>query len=328
MRPAIVVVGSVNLDLVSVGKRIPAPGETVRGDKFQTFHGGKGANQAVAVARLGHPVRMVAKVGGDDFGKRLRQGLHAAGVNVHAVTTAEETASGVALICVDRTGQNSITVVPGANDQLLPRDLEKALPELRSAGIILTQLEIPMDTVEYLCSLAQRFQIPLMLDPAPARSLSRKLLRQVTFLTPNETETCMLCGISLAELTSTTAEKYATFLLDGAANVIIKMGRQGAYLASADGVRRMIPAFRVKAVDSTAAGDAFNAGLAAGLMEGMDLAQAVRYGAAVGALSTTRAGAQNSMPTAAEVSELLALRNGKVPRSVRRTEKAVAEAAV
>ena len=328
MRRSIVVVGSVNLDLVSVGKRIPAPGETVRGDKFQTFHGGKGANQAVAVARLGHPVRMVAKVGGDDFGKRLRQGLHAAGVNVHAVTTAEETASGVALICVDRTGQNSITVVPGANDQLLPRDLEKALPELRSAGIILTQLEIPMDTVEYLCSLAQRFQIPLMLDPAPARSLSRKLLRQVTFLTPNETETCMLCGISLAELTSATAEKYATFLLDGAANVIIKMGRQGAYLASADGVRRMIPAFRVKAVDSTAAGDAFNAGLAAGLMEGMDLAQAVRYGAAVGALSTTRAGAQNSMPTAAEVSELLALPNGKVPRSVRRTEKAVAEAAV
>jgi ribokinase len=328
MRRPIVVVGSVNLDLVSVGKRIPAPGETVRGEKFQTFHGGKGANQAVAVARLGYPVRMIAKVGSDDFGKRLRQGLQAAKVNVRAVSTAQDTASGVALISVDRTGQNSITVVPGANDQLLPRDLERALPEIRSAGIILAQLEIPMETVECLCSLAQRFQIPLMLDPAPARSLSRKVLRQVTFLTPNETETCVLCGVSPGELTPATVDRFAEFLKGGAANVIIKMGRRGAYLASAEGTRKMIPAFKVKAVDSTAAGDAFNAGLAVGLMEGMDLVQAVRYGSAVGALSTTRAGAQNSMPAAADVNELLASQNGKSPRTGRGTEKAVAELVV
>lgn len=315
MRRPIVVVGSVNLDLVCAGKRIPAPGETIRGDKFQTFHGGKGANQAVAVARLGYPVAMVAKVGSDDFGRRLRQGLRAEEVGVRAVSTAQDTASGVALITVDCKGQNSITVVPGANDQLHPRDLEAALPQLRSAGIILTQLEIPMETVEYLATLAQRHQIPLMLDPAPARPIPRKLLRCVTYLTPNETETAALCGISPAELTPLTVARFAQYLHGGAANVIVKMGSRGAFICSADGVQKMIPAFRVKAVDTTAAGDAFNAGLAVGLMQGLDLAQAVRYGSAVGALSATRAGAQPSLPSNAEVAGLLDARNGKSSRS-------------
>ena len=196
MPRSIVVVGSVNLDLVCTGKRIPAPGETVTGDNFETFHGGKGANQAVAVGRLGFPVSMIAKVGQDEFGPRLRQGLQAAGVNVEAVAFAKRTPSGVALITVDGHGQNSITVIPGANAQLLPRDLEKSLPQLRAAGMILTQLETPMETVEYLCTLAGRFQVPLMLDPAPARALPRKMLRHVTYLTPNETETCALCGVS------------------------------------------------------------------------------------------------------------------------------------
>ncbi len=327
MRRPIVVVGSVNLDLVCVGKRIPAPGETVRGDDFQTFHGGKGANQAVAAARLGSPVRMVAKVGGDDFGKRLRRGLQTAKVNVQAVSTAQDTTSGVALISVDRAGQNSITVVPGANDRLLPGDIEKALPAIRSAGILLTQLEIPMETVEYLCTVAQRYQIPLMLDPAPARPLPRKLLRQITFLTPNETETCLLCGVSPAEVTAATVDRFADFLQGGATNVIIKMGRHGAYLAGSDGVRKLIPAFKVKAVDSTAAGDAFNAGVAVGLMDGLDLVEAVRYGAAAGALATTRPGAQNSMPTASEVKALLAASRGRSSKPRRTSEKAAAQAA-
>lgn len=327
MHRPIVVVGSVNIDLVSVGKRIPAPGETVRGDKFQTFHGGKGANQAVAVARLGYPAAIVAKVGSDDFGRRLRRGLHAAHVSARGVSTAAATSSGVALISVDRAGQNSITVIPGANDRLLPCDLEKALPQLRSAGMILAQLEIPMETVEYLCLLAARLGIPLMLDPSPARSLSRKLLRQVTFLTPNETEICMLCGISPAELTSATVDRFASFLRGGAANVVVKMGRRGAYLASAEGVGKMIPAFKVKAVDSTAAGDAFNAGLAVALMQGRELADAVRFGAAVGALSTTRPGAQDSMPTAPEVNALLASRSGKTSRAKRALGRVLAEAA-
>lgn len=324
MRRPIVVVGSVNLDLVSVGKRIPLPGETVKGEKFQTFHGGKGANQAVGVARLGYPASMIAKVGDDDFGRRLRHGLRAAGVNVRAVSSAGGTASGVALISVDRNGQNSITVVPGANDQLLPQDLEEFLPQLRSAGIILTQLEIPMESVEYLCSVAQRFQIPLMLDPAPARPIPRKMLRQVTYLTPNETETCVLCGAAPGELNLSTVDRFAASLLGGAANVIVKMGKYGAWLASNDGFAKMVPAFKVKAIDSTAAGDAFNAGLAVALMDGMDLAEAVRFGAAVGALSTTRAGAQTSMPTASEVSQFLASRIGS---AVQRRERRAAEAA-
>ncbi len=306
MRESIVVVGSVNLDLVCVGKKIPAPGETVWGNQFQTFHGGKGANQAVAVGRLGYPVSMVAKVGDDDFGSRLRQGLRSANVNVRAVSTAKSTASGVALITVDNKGQNSITVIPGANGELRPQDLEKSLPHLRSAGMILTQLEVPMETVEYLCNLAVRLKVPLMLDPAPARPIPRRILKCVTWLTPNETETCTLCGIGPDELTPATVAGCAEKLQrEGAANVIIKMGRHGAFIASADGLRKMVPAFKVKAVDSTAAGDAFNGALAVALMRGFGLEDAVRFAAAAGAMSATRSGAQTSMPTAKEVVHLL-----------------------
>lgn len=305
MKP-IVVVGSVNLDLVCRGQHIPAPGETVTGENFQTFHGGKGANQAVAIGRLGYPVSMVAKVGDDEFGARLRQGLRAANVNVAAVATAKRTASGVALISVDAKGQNSITVVPGANGKLLPRDLNKALPRLRSAGMILAQLEVPIETVEHLAAIAQRFQIPLMLDPAPARPLSRGLLGGVTFLTPNETETCALCGTPTGDLTPRNAHEYAEKLLEkGPANVIIKMGGHGAFVAGADGLRTLVPAFKVPVVDSTAAGDAFNGGLAVALMRGAHLEDAVRFAAAVGAISVTRAGAQPSMPSAREVNRFL-----------------------
>ena len=314
MNRPIVVAGSINLDLVFIGKRIPAPGETVKGDRFHTFHGGKGANQAVAAARLGYPVSMIGKVGGDDFGRRLQQGLRAEGINVRSVSTAASTASGVAMISVDAKGQNSITVIPGANDEVRPRDLEKCLPQLRAAGILLTQLEIPMESVEYLSTVAQRHGILLMLDPAPARSIPRSLLRRVTYLTPNETETCALCGVAPSELSPATVGRYAQFLQTGAANVIVKMGRFGAYVAAADGLCRLIPAFRVKAVDSTAAGDAFNAGLAVALMRGMELAQAVRFAAAVGALSATRPGAQSSMPQGGEVDEFLDTRTAKAPR--------------
>ena len=282
------------------------PGETVSGNNFQTFHGGKGANQAVAVARLGYPVSMVAKVGDDEFGSRLRNGLRLAGVDVRAVATAKGTASGVALIYLDRKGQNSITVVPGANGRLRPRDLEKALPLLRSAGMILAQLEVPLETVEYLCAAAHRIHVPLMLDPAPARPIRRKLLRQVTYLTPNESETCTLSDIHGRELNLKTVAEFAQILQSqGAANVIIKMGSKGAFVAGANGLQKMVPAFKVKAVDSTAAGDAFNGGLAVALMQGKSLEDAVRFGTAVGALSVTRAGAQPAMPTARDLNNFL-----------------------
>jgi ribokinase len=303
---SIVVVGSINLDLVCTGKRIPAPGETVIGDRFQTFHGGKGANQAVAVGRLGYPVSMVGKVGDDEFGSRLRRGLKEANVNVRAVGTAPRTASGVALISVDAKGQNSITVVPGANGMLLPSDLEKAMPQLRSAGIILAQLEVPMETVAHLSEIAEQYQVPLMLDPAPARHIAKRVLRRITYLTPNETEACALCGTPVGQLTPKNAGEYGEKLLEsGAMNVIIKMGARGAFIASAGGQRTLVPGFKVPVVDSTAAGDAFNGGLAVALMRGAGLVDAVRFAAAVGAVSVTRAGAQPAMPTSREVNRLL-----------------------
>jgi ribokinase len=307
MGQQIVVVGSVNLDLVCTGKRIPAPGETLTGSKFQTFFGGKGANQAVAVGRLGYPVSMIAKVGDDEFGNQLRKGLRAANVNVRHVGTANDTASGVALISVDARGQNSIMVIPGANGRLLPSDLERALPILRAAGMILTQLEIPMETVEYLCEISHRNGVPLMLDPAPARNLPRQILKQVSYLTPNETEMCTLCGISSANLNKQLIAKSAKHLRSkGAANVIIKLGARGAFIDAADEQPKLIPSFKVAVVDSTAAGDAFNAGLAVAILRGKTLPDAVRYAAAVGAVSVTRAGAQPAMPTALEVDKLLA----------------------
>lgn len=303
---SIVVVGSINLDLVCMGKRIPAPGETVTGDQFHTFHGGKGANQAVAIGRLDYPVSMVGKVGDDEFGMRLRQGLKDAGVDISAVGTVRRTASGVAIISVDARGQNSITVVPGANGRLLPRDLEKVLPRLRGAGMILSQLEVPIETVEYLTEIAARFEVPLMLDPAPARSIPAKLLRRVTYLTPNESETTTLCRTASGDLTPQNARDYAELLLKtGAANVILKMGGRGAFVAGADGLRTMVRGFKVRVVDSTAAGDAFNGGLAAALMRGMKLLEAVRFAAGVAAISVTRAGAQPAMPTIREVNRFL-----------------------
>jgi ribokinase len=308
----IVVVGSVNLDLVCTGTQIPGAGETVRGEHFQTFFGGKGANQAVAVARLGYPASMIAKVGNDEFGDQLREGLRTADVNVRHVGTAKGTASGVALISVDAKGHNSIMVIPGANGQLLPKDIERALPLVRSAGMVLTQLEIPLETVECLCEITHRHKIPLMLDPAPALPMPRKLLRRVSFLTPNETETCTLCGSSSSKLNLSAISECAKELKSkGAANVIVKLGARGAYIDSAEGLRKMVPSFKVPVVDSTAAGDAFNAGLAVALLRNMSLPEAVHYGAAVGAVSVTRAGAQPAMPTAAEVEHLLRINHPK-----------------
>ncbi len=296
----------MNLDLVCTASRIPAPGETVWGDRFQSFHGGKGANQAVAAASLGASVRMVARVGDDEFGKELRAGLIAASINADDVSMSPGVASGVALISVSSQGQNSIIVVPGANDTLRPRDLERCLPSFRSAGIILTQLEIPMETVEFLCSTAHKAGVPLMLDPAPARSLPPEMLRCVTYLTPNETETLTLCSRSQQELNEEEAFEAAEELLrGGAANVILKMGARGALVAAANGLRKMIPAIPVPVVDSTAAGDAFNGGMASALMQGMSLEQAVSFGVAVSALAVTRAGAQTAMPSSQEVAELL-----------------------
>ncbi|HTV56881.1 MAG TPA: ribokinase [Terriglobia bacterium] len=306
-RKHILVVGSINLDLVVSVRRIPERGETVAGADFQIFFGGKGANQAVGAARLGHPVRMIGRVGDDEFGSRLRAGLRTAAVRTASVKVTAGTSSGVALITVDARGHNTIVVTPGANGKLTPEDLEAGVAEISSAGIILAQLETPLETVERLASLASRCNVPLILDPAPARKLSRNLLRQVTWLTPNETEASVLCGENVGRIQPSNAKRYARQLMSkGPRNVLLKLGNHGAYIATAEGASVRIPAYKVPAVDSTAAGDALNAGFAVALMSGMDATAAARYASSVAALSVTRLGAQPSMPTAAEVSRFLA----------------------
>lgn len=305
MAKRIVVVGSINLDLVAATQRIPIAGETVAGLSFRTFPGGKGANQAVAAARVGGAVSMVGKLGADAFGVQLRESLEESNVNTEAVEVVPGS-SGVALITTDPKGQNAITVVAGANAQLSPTDIDANIDLIRSAGILLTQLEIPLATVDYLAAIAAQERIPLVLDPAPARFLPPSLLKSVEWLTPNETETCILLGRRPQELSENLTEDAANALLDcGSRNVILKLGEKGCYVALSDGTRQLLPAYSVEAVDSTAAGDAFNGAFAVALMNGLEPLESASWASAVAAISVTRPGAQASMPTASEVDRFL-----------------------
>ena len=305
MAKRIVVVGSINLDLVAATPRIPTVGETVAGLSFRTFPGGKGANQAVAAARLGGAVSMVGKLGADAFGVQLRESLEESNVNTEAVEVVPGS-SGVALITTDPQGENAITVVAGANAHLSPADLDANISLIRSAGILLTQLEIPLETVEYLAAMAAQERIPLVLDPAPARFLPLSLLKSVDWLTPNETETCILLGRGPQELSENLSEDAANALLDcGSRNVILKLGSRGCYVALSDGTRQLLPAYAVKAVDTTAAGDAFNGAFAVALMNGLEPLKSASWASAVAAISVTRPGAQASMPAASEVARFL-----------------------
>jgi ribokinase len=304
MQKPIVVVGSINLDLVVGADRIPHVGETIVGHRFNTFYGGKGANQAVAAAKLGYPVAMVGNVGSDAFGMQLRSGLRDAGVDTAYVNTVEG-ASGVALITVGKHGENSIVVVPGANEHLSPKLLEKAVPVLERAGFLLAQLEIPLETVAYLAEFAERHDIPLMLDPAPARDLSGALLRRVSWITPNETEAQALLQTNVENGDRSLDATADRLLARGAKNVLLKLGSRGCVIAQANLPKRHIPAFRVEAVDTTAAGDAFNAGLAVGLLRGSSVVRSAVFASAFAAISVTRPGAQPSMPAEDEVETFL-----------------------
>jgi ribokinase len=304
MQKPIVVVGSINLDLVASTDRIPQVGETVIGRTFTTFFGGKGANQAVAVARLGYSVSMVGNVGNDAFGTQLRNGLAEAGVNTEYVGTVEGS-SGTALIITGPNGENSIVVVPGANAQLTPKSIEQATPVLKQAGFILVQLEIPLETVEYLAEYAERHDIPLMLDPAPARELPVSLLRRVSWLTPNETETRELLKKNLDDDDQASNAAADQLLSRGVKNVVLKLGSRGCLIAQGSQAHQNIPAFSVNAVDTTAAGDAFNAGFAVGLISGYSAFESGVFASAVAGLSVTRPGAQPSMPRGDEVEKFL-----------------------
>ena len=300
---AIVVVGSINMDLVAATERIPVAGETLTGKSFRTYPGGKGANQAVAVARLGYPVKMIGRLGSDAFGTELREGLQEEGVDVSGVLSSEG-ASGVALIVVSDTGDNCIVVTPGANAMLTPQDLDDNLQVIKTAGIVLTQLEIPVETVEHLAKICVREGVPLILDPAPARTLSAELLQAVDWFTPNETEAGFFIGNNADSMTP---EVMAGVLKSkGVRGVALKLGARGAYVRSEYKPGSVLRPFAVHAVDTTAAGDAFNGAFATGLMMGKDPDESARFASAAAALSVTQAGAQPSMATLAEVEKMLA----------------------
>ena len=301
MEKKLLVVGSINIDLVACANRLPAPGESILGHSFDVFNGGKGANQAVAIAKLGAQVDMIASLGTDLFTERLLSGLKVAGVDTHAVQTVAGPC-GVALISRADNGENSIIVIPGANGEVSAADIDSHLDAVQQACMILVQLETPLEAVIRLAEHAWGAKTPFMLDPAPAMPLPEALLSRTTWLTPNETEARTLLGLANIDPPAA-AEKL---LAMGARNVALKLGSQGVFLAGRDCPTQQIPAFTVNAVDTTAAGDCFNAAFAVALTRGDPPAVAARYAAAAAAISVTRAGAQPSLPTSSEVEAFLA----------------------
>jgi ribokinase len=295
MGSRIVVVGSVNTDMVIKGPRLPRPGETVVGGRFVMVPGGKGANQAVAAARLGAHVALVAKVGQDLLGEQAVESYRREGIQTDLVFRDPAIHTGVALILVDAGGENLISVASGANAALSPADVDRAADLIAGADLLMLQLEIPLETVCRAAQLAAAAGVRVILDPAPAAPLPRELLGDATFLTPNEHEAERLTDVAVHDEAS--ARAAARRLLgEGARNVIITLGAKGALLAWPRG-EILIAAPTVAAVDSTAAGDAFNGGLAWALGRGLPIEEAVRQACAVGALATTRLGAQSSLPT-------------------------------
>ena len=299
---SVVIFGSINMDLVVRTPRLPAPGETLTGHTFFTASGGKGANQAVACARLGAHARMLGRVGGDVFGATLRDSLRDYGVDVSGVGVSAGP-SGVAVIAVDDAAENTIVIVAGANGTVGAGDLALLEEALADATVLLLQLEVPIAAVIAAAQAARRRGVTVLLDPAPARELPAELYAAADIITPNETEAAALVGFAVKGRPD--AERAARVLLErGVRAAVIKMGSQGAYWADAtrDG---FAPAFQVAAVDTVAAGDAFNGGLASALDAGQPLEQAIRWAMAAGALSVTKPGAQQSMPTRQELERML-----------------------
>jgi ribokinase len=301
--PRIVVVGSVNTDMVVRGSRLPAAGETVTGGRFVMAAGGKGANQAVAAARLGAGVILVARVGADPLGDQALAGYQREGIVTDWIVRDPLNATGVALIVVDERGENLISVASGANLALTPADVERAAEEIRGADVVLLQLEVPLDAVRFTAELAAEAGVPVILDPAPAPdvALDPNLLSHLAFIKPNEHEAERLTGIRVHDETS--ARQAAVALLGaGAGHAIITMGARGAFWASRQDAG-FVAGRSVEALDSTAAGDAFTGALACALGRGLPVSDAVEFANLVAAISVTRLGAQPSLPTAAEVEQ-------------------------
>ncbi|BBO33317.1 ribokinase [Lacipirellula parvula] len=309
MKANIVVVGSSNTDMIIKLDRIPKPGETRLGGEFLTAAGGKGANQAVAAARAGGSVAFVARVGQDMFGEQAVAGLVENGVDVQFVQF-DKAPSGVALIFVGEDGENSIAVGSGANAKLSPADVRKAKAAIADADVVVMQLESPLETVETAARLAAAGGATVILNPAPAQPLSDKLLKHITILTPNESETELLTGVRISDDAS--CVRAADILrARGVETVIITLGSQGAFVASPT-LSERVPGYSAKPVDTTAAGDTFNGALAVALAERVSILEAVRFANAAGAISVTRVGAQPSAPTRREIEKLV---KGKLSRT-------------
>jgi len=300
----ILVVGSINMDLVVRVPHAPAPGETILGEEFETYPGGKGANQAVAASRMGGEVSMVGRVGNDDFGDTLIQGLVENQIKTTYVIKDSEAPTGIAMIAVASDGQNLIVVAPGANYEVSTDDVNNTRDLMREADLLLVQLECPLETVSAAIDLAKVYEVPVVLNPAPAQPLSEALLAKVDVLTPNESELALLSNEDDFEKGINTLRKA------GVRHVILTMGADGARVVS-DEVDEHLPSYEITAVDATAAGDAFNGALAVGLAEGKPLLEAVRYGIAAGALAATKRGAQPSLPTRDAVEALMASSKGE-----------------
>ncbi|HLG51340.1 MAG TPA: ribokinase [Chloroflexota bacterium] len=306
--PVIVVVGSVNVDMIVRSETLPRPGETVVGGELLTAGGGKGANQAVAARRLGADVRFIACVGQDPAGSAELARLQEDGLATSWVRIDAAAPTGTALILVDRHGQNMISVAPGANARLSPADVQAARMAFASAQVLLVQLEVPLDTVRAALELGRAHGLITILNPAPAGSLPDDLLRLVDWLTPNEVEAAALLGTRVEGLEAALAAARA-LRMRGPRHVVITLGAQGAVYAG-DGDGWWVPPFPVAAVDSTAAGDAFNAALAVALAEGRPIPEVLRYAGAAGACAVTHAGARPSLPSRDDVAALLARAGG------------------
>lgn len=303
MKPKIVVVGSSNTDFVLSVPQLPSKGETVLGDLFRVVRGGKGANQAVAAARLGADVTFIARLGTDSFGSEALAAYREDGIRTDFIIQDPEAYSGVALIMVNRNGENVIGVGPGANSRLTPEDVMAASPAIEQADGLLLQLEIPLDAVQAAIGIARRSHVRVILNPAPAQKIPEELLKSVDYLTPNESEMAILAGVASASIDQDSLPRLASLL--GVPNLIVTLGSRGACILE-NGRTEYVAAFPVTPVDTTASGDAFNGALAVALARGESITGAVKYANAAGAITATRPGAQPSLPTRKELDHFMA----------------------
>lgn len=300
---SILVVGSSNTDLVVRTEKMPKPGETLLGGTFFVNPGGKGANQAVSAARLGKQVTFCCMTGVDDYGRAAKALFDKEGIDTRYVFSTFDAASGVALITVDAKGENCIVVASGANLKLVPDDIDR-IEGYEDYDIVLSQLEVPVETVCHAARLVKRNGGRFILNPAPACQLPEELFHFIDILTPNETEAEFLSGIKITD-TETAAQAAAALAGKGVGTIIITMGSKGVLLYQ-NGCAELLPAFKVKAIDTTAAGDVFNGALAVALSEGKEIHEAIRFAQAASSIAVTRPGAQQSAPVRADVENKLA----------------------